>query len=211
MEFRLVYEGRLRASGNAARHVKDKHHIRKVFHKQLEELWDRHPVLRGRKTEFQEETSGIAEMREKGVWFRDPGATEAETLSRQFERCGFRFLPLVNKHFSLVCGLNILFLRRENPGDLIMQGGDIDNRVKTLLDALRIPENCSEVDGLPETDETPFYCLLESDTLVTELAVTTDRLLVPLKPGQHENEVHLIIQVKVKASSINLSNFNLLS
>ena len=57
----------------------------------------------------------------------------------------------------------------------------------------------------------PFYCLLENDSLVTELNVTTDRLLTPLKDGQHPNEVVLIIKVKVKATMLNDYNMNFVS
>lgn len=102
-------------------------------------------------------------------------------------------MPLVHKYQHLICGLDILFLRRENPGDLILQGGNIDNRIKTLLDALRIPNDCNEIDSAPEEGEDPFFCLLQNDSLVTELNVVTDKLLTPLKAGQHPNEVVLII------------------
>jgi len=59
-----------------------------------------------------------------------------------------------------------LTVRRENPGDLIpcdliLQGGNIDNRIKTLLDALRIPNDCNEIDSAPEEGEDPFFCLLQ--------------------------------------------------
>lgn len=49
MEFRLIYEGPLRAedrSGGAAGRAKDKHELRKHFHLQLRELWKQHPNLR---------------------------------------------------------------------------------------------------------------------------------------------------------------------
>jgi hypothetical protein len=35
--------------------------------------------------------------------------------------------------------LNILFLRADIPGKVV-QSGDIDNRLKTLFDALRMPQ-----------------------------------------------------------------------
>jgi len=104
--------------------------------------------------------------------------------------------------FGLVCGLEILFLRRDDPGALIMKGGDIDNRIKTILDSLRIPENCDEVAGYyPMEGETPFFCLLESDSLVTDLNITTDRLLLPVEEGERRNEVILVIKVKTRIVS----------
>ena len=49
------------------------------------------------------------------------------------------FQPLVRESFALKCGLDILFLRQESPGK-VYQGGDLDNRIKTLLDALSVPQ-----------------------------------------------------------------------
>ena len=44
MEFRLIYEGKL-PSGNRP-HPKEKRVIRKIFHKQLLELWEQTPELK---------------------------------------------------------------------------------------------------------------------------------------------------------------------
>lgn len=212
MDFRLVYEGSLKSSGNSARHVDEKHNIRKAFHIQLAELYERHPSLRHRKTYIREEDRWTEAARKEGEHFADAGASEVETMARRFARCGFRFVPLVNKRLELVCSLDILFLRRENPGDLILRGGDVDNRIKTLLDALRLPADGSELPAncAPEADEDPFFCLLENDSLVTALNVTTDRLLTPLKPGQRENEVVLLVHVKIRATQVGLENLGLL-
>ncbi|MGH7239183.1 MAG: hypothetical protein ACREHG_03845 [Candidatus Saccharimonadales bacterium] len=66
------------------------------------------------------------------------------------------------------------------PGSVI-QAGDIDNRLKTLIDALRIPANGSELVGneVSRADENPFFCFLEDDEQVTQLSVQTDTLLDP--------------------------------
>jgi hypothetical protein len=200
MEFRLVYEGSLKASGNAANHVRDKHAIRRQFHRQLSNLYDNHPYLsKLKKDSIITQVGGV-----------DVKTSFVERQAQNFSRCGYRFVPLVHKSQSLICGLDILFLRRENPGDLILQGGDIDNRIKTLLDALRIPDNCNEIDSPPGEGENPFFCLLENDSLVTELSVVTDRLLAPLKDGQHQNEVVLVIKVKVKGTISNVAGLSLI-
>src|SRR6266536_3041557 len=181
MEFRLTYEGQLPSNGNAAA----KHAIRKQFHIQLAELWDKHRALQLAKERISLGHGGVGTFLNK--------------LGRRFEQGGFRFVPLINdKAFGMVCDLDILFLRRGVPGNLVQSGGDIDNRIKTLLDALRLPNNENEVIGSPEPHEQPFFfCLLEDDALVTRLNVNTDRLLKPIKPDiEHaENEVMLIIHV----------------
>jgi hypothetical protein len=47
VEFRLIYEGPLPAEGSSGGRTKDKQRLRKHFHKQLRELWNQHPDLRG--------------------------------------------------------------------------------------------------------------------------------------------------------------------
>jgi len=203
-------------SGNKP-HVANKHDIRKQIHKQLAELWNTHPTLKNmnsyvRPVKIPGSVPGSVNVNiviargEEG----DEGKTFVETMAAQFNRCGYGFVPLVSEKLNFVCSLDILFLRRENPGELIKQGGDIDNRIKTLFDALRIPKDCNEIVGLPDPDETPFFCLMEDDSLVTELNVTTDRLFTPLKTARHKHEVMLIIKVKIKATQVSFGNLSLL-
>jgi hypothetical protein len=213
MEFRLVYEGPLKAASRKNPRVKEKHVIRKQLHGQLSVFWDSHPQLRSMRYHVERIDPKMEYMRKLGGDFRDRGASAVETLARRFVRSnGFRFVPLVSKQYELICGLDILFLRRENPGDLLSQGGDIDNRIKTLFDALRIPSDGGELpsDEKPDAGEDPFFCLLENDSLVTDLKITTDRLLRPLGVGEHQNNVMLVVNVNVKASRINGQNLALL-
>ena len=70
---------------------------------------------------------------------------------------------------------------------------------KTLFDALRMPKNLGETGKVaPQADESPFFCLLEDDRLITEVRVTTDRLLLlPNKPNVEPNDCFAIIRVKL--------------
>jgi hypothetical protein len=137
MEFRLTYEGFLPSSGNASKHVKYKHAIRKAFHAQLSKLWHEHPCLTHKWEKFPylppPAAAAMNVFKQRGYMGHTPvGMSTIDVLARQFDRCGYQFVPLVNKRFDLVCGLDVLFLRRGIPGDLIMPGGDVDNRIKTL-------------------------------------------------------------------------------
>ena len=87
-------------------------------------------------------------------------------------------------------------LRLGEPGGLL-SAGDLDNRVKTLFDALRKPKSKSELGGVvPAEDEDPFFCLLEDDSLITHTNVETDTLLEPVEGLP--SDVRIVVAVTVK-------------
>ena len=102
--------------------------------------------------------------------------------------------------------MDILFLRQEDPGSLVLQGGDIDGRIKTLFDALRKPD--ADVAARYPQKYDPIYCLLESDTLISGFDVDTDRLLSP--QTAEESEAHLVIEVTIRVLNIGPWNMSLI-
>jgi hypothetical protein len=213
MEFRLVYEGPLKAAGRNTR-VKEKHAIRKVIHKQLARLWEVVPNLKMRTKDHTVLHPGGAtwdanhKITSRTMASSDLRQSLCKTLGDNFDRCGYKFVPLVNNHLKMSCGLDILFLRRDMPGvPLIHSGGDIDNRLKVLFDALRVPEKCDEVAGeVKAPDEDPyFFCLLEDDALITDVSVTTDALLTPFEKDT-QDDVHLVVKVKVRPTDFSFEN-----
>jgi hypothetical protein len=190
VEFRLIYKGILPSEGSG-KHVKEKHLIRKQIHSQLRELWYGHDFLK-RYTK-----PGYVD----GV--PDESRSDISVMASKFVRDKYRFVPLVCEHFGAACSLDILFLRRDGPGNLIRTGGDIDNRIKVLFDGLRIPKHTNELSGIPpEEGEDPFFCLLEDDALITDIKITTDRLLIPQQGDEHIHDVHLTLHVKTKMVSL---------
>ena len=101
-----------------------------------------------------------ARAREGKAVFKYPVPNRMLEFADRYARCGYRFMPLISDWFftGIPCSLDILFLRRDGPGSLVKHGGDIDNRLKVLFDALRMPDTCDEVCGdSPGPDEDPFY------------------------------------------------------
>lgn len=110
----------------------------------------------------------------------------------------FTFVPLVSAEMNVVAELSITLLRAEPPGGLITQGGDIDNRLKTLFDALTMPRqsNALPSGAAPMQDESPFFCLLEDDNLVTSVSVRTEQLLEPrLDPALADISIYIRTRV----------------
>jgi hypothetical protein len=181
MRFTLTYRGDLPANGDA----RIKQTIRRQLHPQLKQLFT-YPPLNSRVTTMLD---------------------EVQTLRPNIiERVGpFRFAPLVTTRYDLVATIEVLFLRPEPPGRLLTQGGDIDNRLKTLFDALRMPRVEGEVPrgDAPLPDEDPFFCLLQDDALITELDVKTDVLL---NPRASPSEAHLFIRVRTEVINATYNN-----
>jgi hypothetical protein len=108
----------------------------------------------------------------------------------------------------LLAELDVLLLRPENPGS-ILQHADIDNRLKTLFDALRHPDKAQELPAgwVQHAGERPLHCLLDDDRLISRINVDTDRLLDPQGP----DEVALTIRVRVRASTPTYGSASLIS
>jgi len=185
MRFVLTYAGPLPSNGSP----QDKHVIRQALLPQIREQWGIDPALRNLATAD------------------SSGQIKADSIKRKFARLGFNFLPLVLREYSLVCYLEIMMMRREEPGNVLQSGGDIDNRLKTLFDSLSMPVRDNQVWGEPGKGEDPFYCLLEDDSLVTGMEIKTERLLEDLK---NRNDVRLSITATVRPTKVELQNLSFL-
>ena len=208
MQFRLTYEGELysRQKRSLSNH---KHEIRKYFHPQLKKLWATHRFLSTCKVYLGYEN--IADRpADVHVGSRLAGSKDKyhvlkDSVAEHFMLRNYRFVPLVCEKFHLSCSIDVLFLR---PGPPIrtVHKGDLDNRIKTLIDALRMPTNHSELGRYedPEENEIPFFCLFEDDEYITSLSVESDTLW-SLK-GDSENYVQLVIGVNIQPAYATLFN-----
>lgn len=185
MEFRLIYEGPLHGQGAKSLH---KWAIRRALHPQLQRLWQEPPLR-------DQAASLLA---------HPPDPAKPSVL---VEKGGRLFAPLVTQRLNLYAEISVLLFRQQPRGTLITDGGDIDNRLKTLLDGLRVPRGSLEgsPDEPTEPDPSPFFCLLEDDSLVTKVAVESEQLLRPAKP----DEVVAIISVHVKKTVLTFANMAL--
>ena len=176
MEFTLYYRGPLKSNRGA----KEKHELRAHFHKQLKNLWDQKP-LNSLKDKMLNKTA------------------DDQSLNVIKKIKDFEFAPLVAEKAGLIAELSIILLRPEPPGSIIQSSGDIDNRLKTLLDALKVPASPGELptDAVPQDDQTPFFCLLEDDALITKISVSTDRLLEPVV-----DQSEVVVQIHVLTKKI---------
>ena len=208
MQFHLVYNGPLRASANKSKPL-DVESVRSKLHPQLEMLWQTHPSLQVLKDEGARKNSGphvriMSRLPPRGL--ANAGPTYTDCIP-PISVGASAFLPLVRESLHLSCELDILFLRVQDPGALISQGGDLDGRIKLLIDALRMPSK-QELDKTGCKVNGLYYCLMQDDTLVSRLNVDTDRLLFPKTEKAHE--AHLVIKVTLNVLKVAPYNFCLL-
>jgi hypothetical protein len=195
VKFRLTYEGPLMGASRDNPRARHKHEIRKAFHPQLRRLWEIDPNLVFWTHTPPPETTGLL-----------AGATPAaipvwKHFAERFQRGPYKFAPLVMEDFYLVAGLDILFLRAGAAGGVI-NSGDLDNRLKTLFDALRMPTNADEFGGYdqPDEGEDPFFVLLTDDRLISHVSIETDTILEPSPSAQGRfpaNDCRLVLTVSV--------------
>jgi hypothetical protein len=192
MEFRLTYQGPLYANrgpdDTRQSRLVHMHNIRRHFHEQLTELWALDSRLKRLADGFSETYDA-----KTGVTTR---ITSLDNIAKPYGTGGIKWVPLIAENAGVACGLDILFLRHEPKGGIV-QSGDLDNRINTLFDALRIPDQKQIPDTVdPGKEPSPFFCLLSNDKLIAEFRVTGDRLLVPSAKSQGDADVHLVIEVR---------------
>lgn len=180
MKFRLTYEGEIRPRPSAS--LLDIHSIRRQLHTQLKRVWEHAP---------------FAELKER--WLKDVNPSDPQAMYARIATVDRKkYAPLIAA--DLAAELDIILLRQQAKGQLIGQGGDIDNRLKTLFDALRMPSK-GEVQQLGtavDQDEDPLHCLLQDDALINRVNVETDRLLKAADP----RALMAIIQVSVAVTRV---------
>lgn len=169
MHFTLHYQGALHANAKP----KEKHKIRLHFHAQIARLVDSIPSL-------------------KHLYLDDCQYCSYKEAALE----GVTFRPIVNEDDSQVCELSITLLRPEPPGRIITRSGDIDNRMKTLFDALSMPPHANQLPKEAAIDhEEPIYCLLEDDNLISSVSIHTDTWWT--KPNS-ASDVVLLLRVSIE-------------
>ena len=205
MRFTLFYRGLLHSATTGNPRREEKHKLRRYFHKQLADLWETHPALT-----YQNNPNFtlIEEWRQLLPEFQIQNHPAAFIHAHDIGQ--FRLVPFVTRHLFLRCELDILFLRHEPAGSIFdSNNGDLDNRLKVLFDALKMPKDTKELGNTdpPLDSERPLFCLLEDDKLITRFHVETDRLLD--RQSEKEAEVELVIRVVVRTTKMTYHNVGL--
>ena len=185
MEFCLHYEGKLKSSDTAA----GKHRIRTSLHRQLKSI--------------------CADSRFSTVFAKDlEDRRDLDDAPLFIEHSGKRYWFLISEHLKTVVDLDISLMLPHEVGAIVKNGGDIDNRIKTLFDALRVPSVASEI---PRSDDFDYsdggmYCLLQDDKLINKISIQSFQDFDPISP----DSVRCIIKVTTKITAALWGNFHFL-
>ena len=161
----LVYLGPLKSNGDA-QHKSD---IRQKFSEQLSTIYKREIT--------ENENQSVRELVE-------------EKCTRTI--AGIKYTSLVNRTLGLYAKLSVTMLSTKNSSIFANAQGDIDNRLKTIFDALSIPQ---ESPGIKIRGKLPelTICLLEDDVLIREVRVKVGELLTP---EAEKSCVHVLVDVE---------------
>jgi hypothetical protein len=186
VNFILRYRGPLSTSRSHA--PNDKHRVREYLHPQLAELCRTQPFY---------QKAQIPDL--PAAELKGPEAVNIPPHTDFY--CvplgGYEFVPLISRNGGVVCQLDITWFRREEAGKIV-DGGDIDNRLKTLFDGLRMPLDEKEIIEPASPNDARRYCLLQDDRLITKLSVSTYQLLEPLGSGERAGDVDLLLHITVE-------------
>ncbi len=183
MRFTLTYRGDLPPNAN----TQEKWRIRRTLEPQLRCLWETPPL------------NELAKYQDPDYLPND--CYVGHSLS------GLEYVPLISDKLSLRAELDIFLLSASLPGGLINKSGDIDNRLKTLFDALSVPVNPQQVPPSPATEpDNRVFCLLENDRLITRVEVSNDKLLTEKESSR---EALVIIRVRPIAFKVTLANIGI--
>lgn len=188
MKFKLLYYGELLTNPKKrAQHISD---IRMQFHPQLKKLVQHSPWNNLQK-------------------YMMPNPTKSPVSTKHIG--GIDWNPIITPNLKLLAELDIQLMHPEIVG---VPRSDIDNRIKTLLDGLRCPQNEHEVGENTTNNDGPIYTLLDDDHLVTKLSVNTSHLLssemfarcTPHAQPHLDEKVFLMLDVNVRVEEGNLEN-----
>lgn len=184
MKFKLLYVGDILTNPKKrAQHIAD---IRMQFHPQLKKLIKFSPW------------NNLAK-------YMVPDPTKSPIITRHIG--GIDWNPIITPNLKMIAELDILLMHPEIVG---IPHSDIDNRVKTILDGLRCPQNEHEIGQNTPRDIGPIYTLLDDDHLVTKLTVNTSHLLAEEMMKQCSagtpDSVFMLIDVNVRLTEGNLEN-----
>lgn len=183
MQFRLTYNGQIQSRQQAG--LPAVQAIREALSPQIERLWQYPP------------------LNQSTDWLNPSGTYHACSTVDDWN-----FVSTISNTIGLYGELDILILRPQPLGSVVSKDGDLDNKLKTLIDALTLPtlqqvQDMKRKHGLEQRERQ--FCVFSDDNLITKLSVTSDRLLEDMRVAT----ALVIINVTVRVGKPSIGNIHL--
>jgi len=150
MEIILTYKGHIPAKTSNKKAIWN---MRKSFHNQLIKIWDKQP------------------FQILSEWYKsEQHASSFENFHEKFikKHDGVTFIPIYGRTIGIGVSLDITLLTGMEEKNKVLKAGDLDNRIKRIIDGLRVPiqkgELCNDL-----ANNSEWHCLLEDDDAVISL------------------------------------------
>jgi hypothetical protein len=182
MDIHLTYRGRIPSKSTSLEAVWN---MRKSFHVQLAKLWGKQPF-------------DILED-----WEKSGFASGARNFLRQIE--DQVFVPFYSEAVGIGVQLDIKLLTGSPPQQSTISSGDLDNRIKRIIDALRAPTQRGELiqNLLPKSR---WYCVMDDGSAVKQLNAS----LAPYLDSDDPSESFAFITVRTAATKVTMDNLAML-
>lgn len=205
MDFTLRYAGKLPACTKNDPRTADKHDIRCHLDRQLADLWSRDRRLKDIKLDAIRKA-----VKSERFEYDLPRPLGSDSSQKYYyiEHPGrdVRFIPLVTALRFMRCELSVTMYRHQGPafkGCLLEANGDIDNQLKTLFDALRMPQEPGQIPAKWAAERPHFFCLLEDDSLVTKLTLETKHFLGETTIPEGHVDLHMDVHIVSESMVLN--------
>lgn len=104
---------------------------------------------------------------------------------------GHPYTCLINEAMGAACRLSITSFETKGTLSVSNQIGDVDNKLKPLLDALSLPKSQPAQKAESKKSLETIHCLLEDDSLVWEINIQRKRLLTPIDTCESMTQIEV--------------------
>jgi len=162
MDVELEYDGWVPSDQSGDAHSDIKQLLRRAFSEQLRRHWTQQSEVLW---PWYQRGLPHAAVGAEGRFSCDPTMPffRVQTL-------GFWAIPLASYHNGLRCQVGVKILRRQRRG-MPPQRVDLDNQLKLVNDALKMPIRSGEVPGNMWGNGEELFVLVEDDSLITRASV----------------------------------------
>lgn len=144
----------------------------------------------------------LAKLRGKEP-FVDLDSPAYNAATKEFK--GQRFTPFYGDYVRVQAAVDITLLTGLPAKKSVVSSGDLDNRLKRIIDALRMPQQAQEVLDEPIAADRCF-CLLQDDSSVSRVTAQ----LGPYLAGDDETSSFAFVRVRATPIAVTPDNISML-